>query len=585
MNAQTAHILVVDDEKLTEFMILQTFRRQIRDQTYHFSFALNGLAALEALATDTKIDMILTDIRMPEMDGLTLLEKLKELNKDIKAVVISAYGDMRNIRMAMNRGAFDFLTKPIDLEDLEHTIQRTLDHVAQIQREQNQLRQAQEQLRYFAFHDVLTNLANRTWFMRQLDRAIELHQFNPEHSYTVLLLDIDRFKAINDSYGHLVGDYLLISVGARLQDCLHPSDTIARLGGDEFIILLEGRHDISSVLQLIQRVQLSLRPPFMIGEHQIHLSSSIGITTHDIGYRNAVEALRDASATMYRAKRNPEGYATFDPSMHAHITERLQFENSVRQGIAQGQFFNFYQPIVELQTGSLLGFEMLARWQHPQHGWISPAKFISVAEEVGLIQELSRQLLREGCQQLKEWQAAFPNQSLLLHINVSPIQLRAATFVSQLQEVLTSYDLSGQHFRLELTESALLDDVQTYTTAIVELLDMGLQLCIDDFGTGYSSLKRLHDFPITTMKIDQSFIRQMITSQPHLATIKMIIVLAKMLDMDVVAEGIETTDEAQLLIDLGCSIGQGYLIARPMASEAATSYLITQQLGAHPIIG
>lgn len=573
MKQRAAHILVVDDEQLVEYMILQKFRRQIRDEQYRFLFAPNGSEAIEKLRAELPIDMILTDIRMPEMDGLTLLEKLKEIDQDIKTVVVSAYGDLRNIRAAMNRGAFDFLTKPIDLDDLDLTIQKTLDHINRLRSEQAQLRLAQEQIRYFAFHDVLTNLMNRAWFLRMLTHAIELNQRDDAHTYAILLLDLDRFKVINDSHGHTIGDYLLISVAARLQECVRSSDSIARLGGDEFAILLENIQDMREVLLVIQRIREKLNAPFQIGEHQFHISASIGITTSTVGYAQAERALRDADVAMYRAKREADGYTLFDTSMHTQIAERLQIENDIRQGIARGEFQNFYQPIVDFVSGRLIGFEVLARWKHPTQGWISPARFIAIAEETGLIHELSRILFRQACQQLRAWQLAYPTLPIQLNINVSPIQLRSTTLVRDLQEALEAYQIAGESIKLELIESALLDEVHVYTKRIFELLDLGLRLCIDDFGTGYSSLSRLHAFPIATLKIDQSFVRQMGHSEVHFATVKIIIALAQMLGMNVVAEGIESDAERNILQELGCVIGQGYLFSPPLAADGASAYL------------
>jgi diguanylate cyclase (GGDEF)-like protein len=572
MKQPPAHILVVDDEALVEYLILQKFRREIREQRYSFRFASNGLAALEELRSSNSIDMVLTDIRMPDMDGLTLLEKLNEFHIDTKAVVVSAFSDLRNIRMAMNRGAFDFLTKPIDLADLELTIEKTLRHVIQLRQEKEKLRQAQEQLRYFAFHDVLTNLANRTWFMRQLEQAIDQRQRNPEYTFAVLLLDLDRFKIINDTHGHMVGDYLLIGAASRLQDCLRASDTIARLGGDEFTILIEGVRE-TELAYLAERICTSFAQPFQIGDYAFHVGVSIGITTSDTGYERAEMVLRDADVAMYRAKQLNEHYALFDPVMHAHVAERLSLETALRAALERGDLLNYYQPIVNFATGQIVGFEVLARWNHATKGWVSPAQFIHIAEEIGVIHQLGRSLLRLACQQFQQWQHQFPDLQISLSINLSPAQLRVPTLASDIRSILEEYSLSGSSLKLELTESALFGDTQAFDRVIYELLDLQIKLCIDDFGTGYSSLSRLHAFPITTLKIDQSFVRQMPHSAPHEATVRVIAMLAEMLGMDVIAEGIETTEETELLREIGCTVGQGYLIAPPLDAQAATTFL------------
>jgi EAL domain-containing protein (putative c-di-GMP-specific phosphodiesterase class I) len=260
--------------------------------------------------------------------------------------------------------------------------------------------------------------------------------------------------------------------------------------------------------------------------------------------------------------------------MQAQIMERLSLENDLRRGITEGEFCNFYQPLVDLRSGHLVGFEVLARWNHPQRGWISPARFIPIAEETGLIHALGRALFEDACRQLQLWQADFPDQQFHLNINVSPVQFGGTTFVHDIRTILANTAISGKHIRLELTESALLNDAQAYTQAIFELLDMDLRLCIDDFGTGYSSLTRLHAFPIATVKVDQSFVRQMNASEPHLATVRVIVALAQMLGMNIVAEGIESAAERDLLLQLGCTIGQGYFFSRPLSIEAASAYLL-----------
>lgn len=572
MNA--SRILVVDDESLLEYLILQKFRKQIRKQRYEFIFASNGVNAIEKIQKGKSFDMILTDLRMPEMDGLTLLEQLRKIDKNIKTVVVSAYGDMQNLRAAMNRGAFDFLVKPVDLQDLEKTIEKTLEHININKRQQEQLQKAREKIQYLAFNDALTDLVNRNFFMQVLKNSITTDLENTNYLYAVLFLDLDRFKIVNDSLGHTIGDRLLQSVANKLKKCSHSTNIVARFGGDEFAILLDNIQDSSEAINLAQRIQTTLEEPFEIENYKIYITASIGISFSSIRYEKVEDVMRDADVAMYRAKGQKKSrYAIFDPSMQAMVAERLQLEGDLRKALDNQEFYNNYQPIVSLKTGQIVGFEVLVRWRHPQRGEISPLKFISIAEETQLIDRLGWWIFKEGCAQLKRWKEEFPQLFLCLNINVSAIQLKQVDFSQQCQEILKTFSLEGSHLKLELTESCLLEDLPKQIAQLSEVKAIQIQLCIDDFGTGYSSLSRLHEFPIDTLKVDRSFIYRMTSNAGHYATVEMIVALAHTLNLNVVAEGIETEEELESLIKLGCEFGQGYLFSRPLESQAATEFI------------
>ena len=568
------NILVVDDEPLLEYVIQQRFRKEINEGKYNFTFAPNGIKALEELKSDHLVDMVLTDLKMPEMDGLELLEALKEVDEEVKAVVVSAYGDIKNIRAAMNRGAFDFLTKPVNLQDLEITINKTLEHVKNLKLQHQKLKEAQKEIEFLALHDSLTKLHNRTWLIHHLERAIKLSQRHESYKYALLFIDLDRFKPINDSLGHPVGDKVLQRVADILKDSSRASDTVARLGGDEFAVLIEPLKEFHEVISVTKRIQSALEQPWICDQHTIYLGASVGITTSEFDYKNAEDVLRDADVAMYRAKQDKqEGYAIFQPDMQSSIMERLQLELDLREGLDNQQFRNYYQPIVSLSTGALSGFEVLIRWKHPKDGWLSPTKFIPIAEETLLINPIGWEVLKEACRQLHIWQEQFPNMPLVLNINVSAIQLKEDGFTKHLKELLDNFGIKSEQIKLEITESCLLEQNTTQLEQLLQLKDTGIQLCIDDFGTGYSSLSRLHEFPIDTLKIDRSFTKKMTSDSNHKAIVQMVIALAHTLDMNIVAEGIETEEELKLSKELGCEFGQGYFFTEPLDTEAADEFI------------
>ena len=569
-----AKILVVDDEVELQRLIKQRFRKHIRAKEFDFVFVHNGVEALNKLKQQCQIDIVLTDINMPEMDGLTLLGELSDIDDNIKAVVVSAYGDLKNIRTAMNQGAFDFLTKPIDFQDLEITIRKTLKFVQKIRERQQELENTQAQLEYDALHDALTGLPNRIWLENLLHRSIAYAQRYPNYLYAVLFIDLDRFKLVNDSLGHSVGDNLLKEVAKELKMCVRASDTVARFGGDEFVILLEEINGVQDVIRVTHRIHEKLIRPFPINGYETHVGASIGIALSSLQYQKPEEVLRDADAAMYRAKAQGKNqYVIFDQTIQASAMERLHLETNLRRAINRGEFSLHYQPIIEVNTGRLTSFEALIRWFTPD-GIISPIKFIPVAEETGLITPLGWWVFQEACYQLQSWQEKFPqHQSLMLNINFSAIQLKQDDLVENIQAILNGIGLPGNRLKLELTESCLLENSNAQIQVLQQLKKLGIKICIDDFGTGYSSLSRLHELPIDTLKIDRAFVKRMEADSVSLEMVKMIITLAHSLNMDVVAEGVETETQLQQLKVLGCEFAQGYLLATPLDQVAAQEFI------------
>lgn len=433
-------------------------------------------------------------------------------------------------------------------------------------------RLAEERLKHDAFHDSLTQLPNRAWFMQQLEFSIA---HNHNWMYGVLFIDLDRFKVVNDSLGHLAGDELLKNVAKRLEKCLRWQDKVARFGGDEFAILLENIDDLQEVIQIAERIQEKLKLPFKLKTEKIFTSASIGITLSTIGYEKPEDLLRDADLAMYQAKAEGKGrYVVFDPVMQVAALARLQLENDLRQAIKKQEFSLYYQPIVDLTTEYIIGFEALLRWKHPLHSWISPADFIPIAEETGLINSIGWWVFQEACCQLDLWKQKFPKTPLIMNINISPHQLKKVDLVKGIESILQIYRINGSDLKLEITESCFLETVASETAVVEQIKSLGIGLCIDDFGTGYSSLSRLHEFPLDTLKIDRSFINLIEFGQT--AIVQTIVTLAHSLGMNIVAEGIETKTQLEKLKSLGCELGQGYFFSKPVDSQTATQLLSSQ---------
>jgi len=455
---------------------------------------------------------------------------------------------------------------------------RNLQHSLEtLQKTQTQLLQATEKLQHDALYDALTNLPNRNCFMNLLNHAIQLSKRHPERLYAVLFIDLDRFKNINDSLGHIIGDEFLKLAGQRLQSCIRPSDVVARLGGDEFAILLEDLQRPNNAVDVAQRIQAQFAMPFRCGDYEIFSTTSTGITYSTFNYQEATQVLRDADIALYQSKANGRNqYVVFDPAMQTQVAQRLELENELRYALESQEFCLHYQPIIALSTGQLKGFEALIRWQHPSRGRISPVEFIPVAEETGLIGRIGWWVLQEACQQLATWLAINPCSTLpTMNVNLSALQLKQPELIGQLEEVLQATQIPRECLKLEITESCILETFTFEAQTLKQIKALGVRLCIDDFGTGYSSLSRLHEFPIDTLKIDRSFVQRL--NQNSLETVQMILTLAHGLGMDVVAEGIETETELEILRRLGCEFGQGYWYAPPLDAAQAFNLLKTQR--------
>jgi diguanylate cyclase (GGDEF)-like protein len=453
-------------------------------------------------------------------------------------------------------------------EQAERHDQELNNYIAEQERISRVLEETKEHFRHAAFHDSLTGLPNRAMFTELLKAEIESSKRRNDHLFAVLFLDLDRFKNINDSLGHTYGDLLLVAFAERLERTLRPIDTLARFGGDEFAILLSGMSDATDAVRVAQRIHDELSQPFVLDKNSAFGTASIGIALSSSGYDRPEDILRDADTAMYRAKENGKArYEVFDHGMHARAVSRLQLESDLRQAIEKKEFCVYYQPIISLQTGRLHGFEALVRWNHPRHGLVSPADFIPVAEETGLIVPIGQWVLNEACAHVRQWQIDSPShRSLSLSVNLSARQVAQPDLLERIKEALEISKLNPHCLKLEITESVVMENAEAAALMFKQLRLLGVQLSIDDFGTGYSSLSYLHRFPLNYLKIDRSFVSRLTTDNDN-AIVRTISTLARNLGMEVIAEGIETDEQYQQLKMLGCEYGQGYLFSRPVDND------------------
>ncbi|MEG5034942.1 EAL domain-containing protein [Microcoleus sp. AT3-D2] len=600
LNSYSNTILVVDDVP-ANLGILADF---LTEASFEVLVAQDGESAIQKINYVIP-DLILLDIMMPGIDGFETYTRLKEnpLWSQIPVIFITALSETDNVVRGLSLGAVDYIIKPFQKEEVlarikthldlrhltktievknQHLLQEIAEHAkaradlkqlnqeleirvkertAELSQTLQDLYRSQAQLEHNAFHDSLTGLPNRDWLIKKLHELIAANT-----SYSVLFVDLDRFKVINDSLGHLAGDELLKCVAKRMQGCLKPCQISTRMGGDEFVILLETETGTLVAQKLLEQFKL----PFNFNEYEAIVQASIGITSSAINYQHPMDILRDVDIAMYRAKKQGSGnYQVFDPQMQADAIARLELEQDLRKAIAQQEFCLYYQPIVSLITEEIKGFEALIRWNHPK-GMISPDQFIPVAEETGLINPLGWWILREACSQLKRWQEELPDLPLKLNVNFSPIQFQQVNCLEQIAEILQETGINRNTLNIEITESCLL---KTTSFNFEFLKAMGVGICIDDFCTGYSSLSLLKELPIDTLKIDRSFLQNLARNPNDTSLIQTIILLGRNLNMEIVAEGLETQEQIQILRELGCIFGQGYFFSRPLDSHNATRFI------------
>ncbi|HSJ25135.1 MAG TPA: EAL domain-containing protein [Longimicrobiales bacterium] len=444
-------------------------------------------------------------------------------------------------------------------------------------------KRAQEELVRTAFQDPLTQLPNRLVFMDRLERLLQQHsRRRPAHGFAVVFLDLDNFKQINDTLGHLAGDQLLVSVARRLETCIRQEDTVARIGGDEFALLLDMVQDVTSVTIVLDRIRDALAEPFRAEGRRAGTSASMGVAICMTNYDEAEDLLRDADTAMYRAKASGrDRYVLFDGEMHERSVAQRQLEAELRGAVARQQLAVHYHPVVQLDTGSVTGMEALLRWAHPQRGILLPAEFMPLAEQTGLIVELGWWVLREACRQMRAWHDEFPDTALRLtmSVNLSARQFVHPELVTRIDEILEETGLDPACLRLDLTEAVVMQNAELATRLLGELRERGIRICLDDFGTGYSSLPQLRELPISGIKIDSSFVRRLNTGDEGREVVQSIIALGRSMAIDAIAEGVETPEQLDELRRLGTRFAQGFLFSLPLDHTAAGALL--KESGSH----
>ncbi len=507
--------------------------------------------------------------------GGARLQRYLEARGVTHAMVAPLPGEERVIGAIMLANRFG-VVRSFDHDDL-----RLLDTLAgnesvalqndRLEQADNQLSLLQEQLHHQAYHDPLTNLANRSLFTDEVKSALA----DRRGELAVLFIDLDDFKTINDSLGHSAGDELLVSVASRLRSCLRPEDVIARLGGDEFALMVEDGHDAeAAAVAVAHRIMEAFVHPVEVGSESVSVYVSCGIATSHGGADSADELIRDADVAMYRAKTNGKGhFQVFHPSMGEAVLERHGLKEELRLAIERQELTLFFQPIIDLATGSLVAEEALVRWQHPRRGLVGPSEFVPFAEETGLILSLGQYVLEEACQQARRWQARGPvgpagGAPVAVHVNLSAVELRDPALVERVRATLSNAGVNPLSVVFEITESVLLDDSERVKEAIAELRALGVRFALDDFGTGYSSLSYLHTLPFDMLKIAKSFVDGLARGGREASFVRMIIELARTLGVAVIAEGIETQEQTDALVALDCDYGQGFHLGRPEPVKA-----------------
>jgi diguanylate cyclase (GGDEF)-like protein len=595
-------ILIVDD-MADNLRVLSSI---LTREGYNVRKALNWQMALTATQTVLP-DLILLDIMMPEVDGYEICQSLKawELTADIPVIFISALDDVFDKVKAFRVGGVDYITKPFEFQEVLVRVQNQLalrsarleilklnveleDRVKQrtgelektlqkLQEEINSRQKLQSQLLDIALHDSLTGLPNRVLFLRRLENALNRAKQESSYQFAVLFLDCDRFKVVNDSLGHSVGDELLIAIARRLQACLIPIDTLARLGGDEFGILLENITDINIAIQVAEQIIQQLALAFKLSRYEVFMNASIGISWGNKDYERPEYLLRDADTAMYRAKAQGKAkYHVFNPAMHQEAIQLLELENDLRRAVERREFLVYYQPIISLITGRISGFEALVRWQHPIRGLVSPTEFIPVSEETGLINAINTWVLESACHQLSVWQNhPAISEPLTISVNLSARLFLQPNFVEQIDRIIYESKINSEYLELEITESVIMENTNAIKIIFQQLKQRKLKLIMDDFGTGYSSLSYLHSFPLNALKIDKSFVNRMQDNKENMGLVPAMIGIANSMGMSAIAEGVETQEQLDQLRSLNCNFAQGYLFSQPIEQQLVMKLLAT----------
>lgn len=560
-------VLVIDDEP-DNFDVLETL---LHDQNYQMHYCSNGLDALLSL-DNIKPDIILLDVMMAGIDGIEFCYRIREIPKweALPIIMVTALSSKEDLAKCLTAGANDFITKPVNSVELKARV-RSMIRIHQQHQQlasfnallEKTVEQRTVDLQNMIFRDTVTHLPSRMFLLQQITATLEAGDL----SFAVVYIDCDQFKLVNGAFGYAVGNQLLKAIGDRLNQHLRTGDLLARIGEDEFCFLLHqiDRQNLEQAIEpYIQKILQSFINPFIVSGCEIFISACIGIAVGHSLDQQPEELLQDADTAMYKAKIKGKGsYQIFDRQMYLATLNRLTLENDLQRALKQQEFITYYQPIINLATEKISGFEALVRWRHPERGLISPLEFIPCMEETGLIVPVGIMILKQACLQLKAWHDLGWTE-LTMSVNLSVRQFACPNLVEDIDQVLLETAIDPNYLKMEITESAIMDNAQTAITVLEQLRSRHIQISIDDFGTGYSSLGYLHRFPVDNLKIDRSFVSQIQSDQRKYQVVDMIVSLSKQLQLSIIAEGIETTEQLQWLQNVGCEYGQGYLFSKPL---------------------
>jgi diguanylate cyclase (GGDEF)-like protein len=580
MGEKTITILLIEDNS-GDARLLREMLNESASRKYDLTHVGSMEKAVNYLAT-ISVDLVLLDLGLPDANGLGAVRQARAAANDIPIVVLTGLDDELLAAQALQQGAQDYLVKgqiqPNGLiRSLRYAIERQ-----RLQAEADQIRIAQLQLKddfssrllHSAQHDSLTGLPNRSLLHDRITQSIE---FARRHGtkFAVLFLDLDGFKHINDSLGHSIGDQLLQSVAKRLVASARGSDTVSRPGGDEFVVLLSEVAQSEDAAILARRMLQSIANAHSVGRYELHITASIGLSVYPDDGLDAETLVKNADTAMYQAKENGRhGYQFFKASMNVRAVERQSIEESLRRALERQEFALHYQPIININTGEITGAEALIRWTHPVRGQVSPAQFIPIAEDSGLILPIGNWVLHEACAQARAWKdAGLPARTIA--VNISALQFRSDRFLEDLFAILKETELDPRSLELELTETVLIKRAESAASVLRTLRASGIQISVDDFGTGYSSLSYLSKLPIDALKIDQSFIRQITAAPGDNTIVTAVISMGRSLKLRVVAEGVETPDELAFLKAHQCESAQGYYFSRPVPAAQFAKLLET----------
>lgn len=568
-------ILIVDDEP-DSFDVIDTL---LSNPDYHLHYASSGPRAIASLDA-IQPDLILLDVMMPGMDGIEACQHIKAMPQweAVPIIMVTALTTKQDLAKCFNAGADDFISKPINRLELTARV-RSMLRIHQQYKElasfntrlEETVQQRTAQLQRMILRDPLTQLPSRTFLLRKLAEILQAG----ESSFAVLYLDCDQFKLVNGSFGYALSNRLLIAIAKRLQQYLRPGDVLARMGEDEFCFLYRQVGDVSSLGAFLQTLLRCFDASFSIANCEIFMTVCIGVALSNDGEQTPEELLQDADTAMYQAKLEGKGsYQIFDRHMHRIILNRLTLESDLQRALGQQEFVTYYQPVVNLQTQDIVGFEALVRWQHPERGLVSPGEFIPSMETTGLVVPVGLAILKQACEQLQTWHQQGWTE-MTMSVNLSVRQFACPTLLADIDRVLAETGVDPAYLKLEITESAIMDKAARAISLTEELRSRYIQISLDDFGTGYSSLGYLHRFSVDNLKIDRSFVHQIQSQNRNYYVVDTIVALSRQLNLSVTAEGIETHQQLEWLQKLGCEFGQGYLFSRPLAAAEVEAFSLS----------